>query len=112
MKNKLYLLYSFTLLLLAFTFGCHNDVPKKVELYAFSTSWYEDSVQVNYQNGSIDTIIIDVYERADNMKVENGNLSYWKATKETGGTVAYVVKLSSYVRSFKILNSELKSKTN
>lgn len=74
-------------------------------------TWYESNVQIFYQNGSVDTVKIDVYENLDNIKIENGNMTYQKATKETGGTVAYMVKLSSYVRNFKVLSSELKSKS-
>lgn len=93
----------------AFLFGCNDD--KVTQHYTYTTSWYESNVQINYQNGIVDTILIDVYERPDNIKIEYGNLSYWKSTKETGGTVARVIELASYVRSYKVLHSELKMKT-
>lgn len=109
-KIKIELLFFFYFLIaICISFGCNdNKKPVSQEQILNTTSWYESKVQINYQNGAVDTVSIDVYENLDNIKIENGNLSYWKATKKTGGTVSYVVHLASYVRSFKVLNIKYK----
>ncbi len=67
--------------------------------------WYESSVQVNYQNGTIDTVEIDISDYPNNIKLDNGDLSYFKPTKRFSGASAGKSTIGSYVRSFKILKS-------
>lgn len=109
-KNSGLIFSAITFIVYLMMAQCHWPSSPKPIRSADPISWYENKIQINYQNGSVDTIIIDVYERPDNIKVENGNLSYWKSTKGSGMFAGYVVNQASYVRSFKILKSEIKTK--
>lgn len=73
-----------------------------------TTQWFESEIQLNFKDGTSQIYNIDVYESYDNIELRNGNFSYWKCTKETGGVVSKNVQLASYVKSYKVLKSEFK----
>ena len=77
----------------------------------YSTSWIETTIKVTYQDNETDTFNIDVYKTLDNIRIEDGNLSYQKSTKRVGGVVAKRIKLASYVKSFRVLRTKHRTKT-
>lgn len=70
--------------------------------------YYETTVEYTYKDLTTDTVVVNIYE-SPVCKLVNGDLTYWKITWATGGAVAGVTTIASYVRSFKILSSNKKT---
>jgi len=85
-----------------------ENTDKKQPVY--TTVWNESKIQINYQNGYVDTVNINIYESISNIKLENGNFSYIASDIGEGNCNKWI-QLSSYVRSYKIIKNVRKSKT-
>jgi len=78
----------------------------------YSTEWFDTEIEVLFNDGTKANYKIDVYETTDNIRVNNGNLSYTKCTKATGGVVAFNMQLASFVKSYTIIRKDFKKITN
>lgn len=98
--------------LFSLPFYWHYDLNKrdKIASESIKVEWMETEIEVNFTDGTSQNYKIDVYENLDNIRVEDGNLSYKKSTKRSGGIVAYKVDLASFVKSFKIVSKKHKFK--
>jgi hypothetical protein len=90
------------------------EYKNKCENYVYvpnTTEWFNTEIEVRFNDGTKQNYKIDVYKNLDNIKVNDGDLSYIKCTKKTGGTVAYKVELASFVKNYIVVSSEFKTKT-
>jgi hypothetical protein len=70
-----------------------------------ATVWHDVKIEVTYQKEGKDTFNLEVYDTPFNIYLKNGDITYYKTTKQSGGIVSNTVTLCSFVRSFRILSS-------
>ncbi len=68
-------------------------------------TYYKTVVEYTYNDLRKDTSTVDIYE-SPVLKLKEGDLTYWKISGATGGAVAGVTTLASYVRKFNVLSAE------
>ena len=73
-----------------------------------TVTYFKTQLEYTSKDNITDTINIDIYENPNGVILKEGDLYYMKITGETGGAVAGKTTVASYVKSFKILNSERK----
>lgn len=66
--------------------------------------YYETTVVITYNDLRKDTVTVNIYDQAV-FTLKNGDLTYWKITGATGGSVAGITTIASYVRSYSVIKS-------
>lgn len=106
---KKFIMYQILVLVFLSIIGCGGEIwEDSNKRTPIELSWYKTKLQINYNNGETDTITVDVWERPNNIYLSKGDLSYWKYIRK-GDYVSRKIGIASYVKTYKILSSELKS---
>ncbi len=112
MKNNLVVLLAFLLTIL-FTSCSVEEKPLPV------IQWYETEVELTFEDGSVDVIIINISthnkevdedELYTQMSVDEGDFKYWRHNRDRSDDdwiIATRVARASFVQRFKILSYKL-----
>jgi hypothetical protein len=68
----------------------------------------ETKIDVFFNDGTNKIFDLDVYDNYE-IEINNGDLTYWKVTKETEGVLAKKVFLASFVKCYSIISEIDKS---
>ena len=87
-----------------------NESTTKTTYTPTIITWYDTEIEVSFTDGSTRIFNLVVYDNLDNIHVVNGNLSYLKPNADsTDGILATKVELASFVKSYVLRKSELRS---